>query len=170
MATSRKQERRLLSKDEFELIEQSHQPALSNLQIEELSHLIALVRERRDRARSLAHRQRRQVRGKARDAAPAPEHKDAGNRRKTAILAEALARLNSERARRTARARLIESAHRALAMSRAKPKSARPDPGRTAGEGMQPNENERAERIGSPMEAGRVSQFVRDAQARRDAR
>ncbi len=35
---------------------------------------------------------------------------------------------------------------------------------------MRPQRKERVERIGSAMEAGRVSQFVRDAQAKRDGR
>jgi hypothetical protein len=41
---------------------------------------------------------------------------------------------------------------------------------RTAHEGMRVIEKTRIRRIGSAREAGRVSQFVRNAQAKRDAR
>ncbi len=38
MATSRKSERRLLSQDEFELVERTRRPAISDLKLEELTH------------------------------------------------------------------------------------------------------------------------------------
>jgi hypothetical protein len=170
MTTSRKSERRALSQDEHELIDRTHRPALTALKQDELSQLIALVRERRDRARDIAHRQRRQVRGKDRGKRAAPENADAGNRLKAAILGEALARLSEERSRRTARSDLIASARKALALKRAANRQSRPPSERTASTGMTPKPKKRAKRIGSAMEAGRVSQFVRDAQAKRDAR
>jgi hypothetical protein len=168
MATSRKSERRALSQDEAELVERTHRPGLASLGDDELAKLIALTRERRDRARDIAHRQRRQTRGKG--AKPAPDAADRGNRLKAAVLNEALARLNDERARRTAKPKMIASARKALAMKLAAARSSRPPSGRTANEGMTPKANKRGKRIGSAMEAGRVSQFVRDAQAKRDAR
>jgi hypothetical protein len=168
MTTSRKSERRALSQDEAELVERSHRPALSSLSDDELGKLTALVRERRDRARDIAHRQRRQSRGKG--AKPSAEAADRGNRLKASILNEALARLNDERARRTAKPKLIASARKALAMKLAAARPSRPPPGQTANEGMSPKAKKKARRIGSPMEAGRVSQAVRVAQARRDAR
>ena len=170
MTSSRKSERRALSQDEHELIDRTHRPALTALQPDELAQLTTLVRERRDRARDIAHRQRRQTRGKDRGRSAAPEHADAGNRRKAAILGEALARLAEERSRRSARSDLIANARKALAMKRAAARASRPPSGRTAKAGMKPKAKKRVERIGSPMEAGRVSQFVRDAQAKRDAR
>jgi hypothetical protein len=168
MTTSRKAERRALSQDEAELVERSHRPGVTSLSDDELGKLTALVRERRDRARDIAHRQRRQSRGKG--ARPSAEASDRGNRLKAAILGEALTRLNDERARRTAKPKMIASARKALAMKLAAARPSRPPPGRTANEGMTPKANKRAKRIGSAMEAGRVSQAVRDAQAKRDAR
>ncbi len=168
MTTSRKSERRALSQDEFDLVERTHRPGLTGLGDDELARLTALLRERRDRARDIAHRQRRQSRGKG--ARPAGEDADRGNRLKAAVLNEALTRLNDERARRTARPKLIASARKALALKRAAARPSRPPPGRTANEGMRPKAKKRTGRIGSPMEAGRVSQFVRDAQAKRDSR
>ena len=168
MTTSRKSERRALSQDEFELVERTHRPGLPALNNEEIAKLTTLIRERRDRARDMPHRQRRQSRGKG--SRPAGEAADRGNRLKAAVLNEALARLTEERSRRTARSQLVASARKALAMKRAAARSARPPSGRTPNEGMTSKANKRAKRIGSPMEAGRVSQFVRDAQAKRDAR
>ncbi len=127
-----------------------------------------MIRERRDRARDIAHRQRRQLRGKDRAARTTAEDADAGNRRKAATLGEALTRLIDERSRRTARPQLVANARKALAMKLAAARQSRPSPGRTANEGMKPQRKERVDRIGSAMEAGRVSQFVRDAQAKRD--
>ena len=170
MTTSRKTDRRALSQDEHKLIDRTHRPALTALKQDELAQLIRLVRERRDRARDIAHRQRRQSRGKDRGARAAPEHADAGNRRKAATLGEALARLIEERLRRTGRSQLIANARKALAMKRAAVRQFRPPSRRTANTGMKPQGKKRVDRIGSPMEAGRVSQFVRDAQAKRDAR
>src|SRR5262249_39053388 len=123
-----------------------------------------------DRARDIAHRQRRQTRGKDRSGRPAGESTDTGNRRKAAVLGEALTRAIEERSRRTARTQLVASARKALAMKLAAARQSRPSPGRTPNKGMQPKRKERVDRIGSPMEAGRVSQFVRDAQAKRDTR
>lgn len=172
MSTSRKSERRALSQDEFQLVERTHRPALNDLKVEEITQLIGLLRERRDRARDIANQQRRRIRGKDRGAraAPPPEQADAGNRLKAAILAEALSRLNDERSRRTARSDLIASARKALALKRVATRPSRPPSGRTANEGMKPKPKTKAKRIGSAMEAGRVSQAVRDAQAKRDAR
>lgn len=170
MTTSRKSERRILSQDEYELVERTHRPALEALPMDELVQLTALIRERRDRARDIAHRQRREFRGKSQPGRTAAEPTDGGNRRKAAVLGEALARLVEERSRRTARSQLVASARKALAMKLAAARQTRPPSGRTAKQGMKPKRKQRVDRIGSAMEAGRVSQFVRDAQAKRDAR
>ena len=66
MAKSRKAERRALSQGELKLVERTRHPALKALPARDLNRLIALVRERRNRARDLANRQRRRSRGKSR--------------------------------------------------------------------------------------------------------
>ncbi len=170
MATSRKSERRILNQEEFDLVERTRRPAVSDLPVEELSQLITLIRERRDRARDIAHRQSRQQRGKDRSARGGADGADTGNRYKAALLGEALTRVVEERSRRGARSLLVESARKALAMKLAAARQSRPSPGRAANQGMKPQRKERVDRIGSAMEAGRVSQFVRDAQAKRDGR
>lgn len=100
MSIDRKTEERLLDKDERKLVEAARHPALSAMDTEGLRTLAHRLRERRDRARGIADKQRRNVRGKG--SAPAKsEHADAGNRQKAALLQAAIARLNKEYARRS---------------------------------------------------------------------
>ncbi|WP_112662517.1 hypothetical protein [Microvirga flavescens] len=169
MTTPTRAERRLLSDDEYELVAQTHHPALTMIETPELSRLTSLIRERRDRAKDIANKQRREVRGKGR-ANTNFAAKDLGNRRKAGVLGEALSRLNKERSRRNARARLSENAHKALELKRDSASQKRPAPGRTAGKGMASSENPKAERIGSEMHAGRISQAGKTAQAKRDSK
>ncbi len=170
MATGRRDERRLLDSGEFELVERTHHPRLAQEADSDLSQLIGLIRERRDRARSISNRRR----GAARRGKGPDVGEDVGMREKAGLLAEALSRANKERTRRARKARKSDQAalsRRALKLRQQNdPNANRPDPGRTANEGLNPVENERARPIGSAMEAGRVSQFVRDAQAARDNR
>jgi len=99
MATNRKSDERLLDKAERELVEATRHPHLAQLDNAALRDLTKLLRERRDRAQGLANRQRRDVRGKGRGTVKF-EHADAGNRQKSALLAQALARVNKENSRR----------------------------------------------------------------------
>jgi hypothetical protein len=166
MATSKLDERRLMSDEEFTLVEQTRYPVLGKLEEGALKDLTQRLRERRDRARDIAHRQRREVRGKSRQATSF-EKQDAGNRQKARVLAEALTRINSERTRRKAE-ELRENARRALALRQGAEASARPDSGRTPRKGMQKNASTRRDRIVNPMDAGRISQAGKRAQAVRD--
>ncbi|WP_052726270.1 hypothetical protein [Devosia epidermidihirudinis] len=100
MAINRKTEDRVLDKDERELVEAARHPALSGMDSEGLRTLARRLRERRDRARTIADKQRRNVRGKGTSAAKF-DQADAGNRQKAALLQAAIARLNKEYARRT---------------------------------------------------------------------
>jgi hypothetical protein len=166
MATSRLDERRLMSDEEYTLVEQTRYPVLGKLEDAALKDLTQRLRERRDRARDIAHRQRRDVRGKGRQTQTF-EKQDAGNRRKARILAEALTRINSERTRRKAE-ELRANARRALALRQDAEASARPDSGRTPQKGMRKVASSRRDRIVNPMDVGRVSQAGKRAQAVRD--
>lgn len=173
MSHTTKTEQRFLSGDELELVEKSHHPAVQDLPDSELSSLVRLLRDRRDKASDTAKRQRREMRGKGRPQGTRPATRNDGTRIKAEVLAAALKRVNRESERRRkkdAKQELVENAHRALAMRQAKPERKRPSPGRTAGKGMRKNKNEDAPEITRPMEVGRVSQFVKSAQARRDSR
>ena len=65
MAITRKQEERALSTDERELVEKSRPPALRSLTDAQLATLVKRMRVGRDKARTVAERQRREMRGKA---------------------------------------------------------------------------------------------------------
>ena len=102
MAISRKEEARALDADERELVEKSHHPAVGSVSDKELSTLVKLVRERREKAKTQAQQRRREMRGKAQPKGAIPSASDTGSREKLAVLAMAVRRLNSEVARRKA--------------------------------------------------------------------
>ena len=148
MATDRRQQQRALDAAEFARVETTMHPAIAGLSDAELGETIAWLRERRDRARSLANRQRRAVRGKGERGAGAAgfDQADAGNREKARVLSEAVSRAGKERTRRAqkaSRARLVETAQNALIRKAEKPAPRRPKSGRTAGEGMHPVDREK---------------------------
>ncbi len=173
MAMTRKEEARALNADERELVEKSHHPALQELPDAELSDLVKLMRERRDKAKAEAHRRRREMRGKAAAKGATPSAADEGSKLKLAVLAMAMRRLNSERERRrrmAASVSLVENAQRALAMKQA---SEDKEPGfnsRHAHKGMRKVANRRAPDLVRPMELGRQRKAGSAAQAKRDAR
>src|SRR6516164_9589624 len=116
MPVSRKQEARALSADERTIVAKSRPPALQELSDAELAKLVRLVRERRDRARTMAARQRREMRGKARARGAAPARADQGSALKLAVLSMAARRLANEAARPQeagrARGAGVQDAHR----------------------------------------------------------
>ncbi|MCB4823473.1 hypothetical protein [Roseicella aerolata] len=172
MAIGRREEARLLSQAEREAVEPTHYPAISDLPEEALRDAIRRLRELRNRAGDIARQQRREMRRKAEPRGAAPASDNAGTQRKQQVLAAALKRVNREIARREdltqGDSALVESARRALAMKRAARHRHHPGPGRTAGEGMRATPSGRPSVSPDPREIGRVSQFVRNAQVRRD--
>lgn len=169
MATRSKDEQRILDRDEAEMVEQTRRPKLAEIGDTDLNQLIQRLRERRDRARDMATRRRGAAR---RGGAGVDAKESSGLREKSSLLAEAVSRANKERTRRSQASRksdLQVNARRALKLRRNADAPPRPAPGRTSNKGMNPVENQRAEEIGSPAEAGRVSQFVRNAQGKRDS-
>lgn len=173
MSYSAATEARALDAEERELVAQTHHPAVQALSDAELAALVRRVRERRDRAQALAREQRREIRGKSRPRGTAAATADHGSVVKADVLAQAMRRLNAEASRRqrmATRLGMVASQKRALDMVQALEKPHHAFNTRTAHDGMRKNPNPKARRIGSALEAGRVSQFVRDAQARRDSR
>jgi len=100
MSRSRKEEERFLSKDEQEFVSKSHHPEVKNLGDSELADLVTRLRERRDRAREIAQRQRREMRGKSAPSGAKASADNTGSREKAAIIAAALKRVSKERERR----------------------------------------------------------------------
>ncbi|GAB5469450.1 MAG: hypothetical protein Kilf2KO_24800 [Rhodospirillales bacterium] len=172
MYNCRKTDDRALDDEERELVAATFHPAVQELSDAELGKLVGLLRARRDRAQSLARQRRREMRGKAPPRGGEASREDAGSKLKAEVLGGAMRRLNSEVARRKtmkARVALIANQQRALELAEAAKQGHETFNSRTAHDGMRAKPNRRGGRIGSAMEAGRVSQFVKTAQAKRDS-
>lgn len=96
------EEQRALSRDEQELADRARNPALSQLADRELSDLVSLLRERRNRARDIADRQGREARGKSAPAGVTAAGGNEGTMSKHDYLGAALDRAMAERDRRSA--------------------------------------------------------------------
>jgi hypothetical protein len=173
MAITKKQELRALSADERELVDMSGARAVKSLTDAQLSGLVKRLRTKRDRARTMAERQRRELRGKATPRGATPPKADDGSRLKLTILTEALARLDAETARRgsvKAKAALVESAKKALALKQ-KAKTATP-PAKTRGPAKVVRGKARVEVENHVPRSvrGSVRSQVAKAQAKRDSR
>ena len=150
MARAKRDDERLLSKEEQNLVAQTRHPMIRNLAGNDLLEVVEQLRERRDRARQIGKYKRRELRGQTASSgmtvAPRSTSSESdGHRAKRTLLSAALKRANKETERRRvtdARSDLISNAKRALAMK----KTADTDPQwppatQTANEGMQPNPN-----------------------------
>lgn len=172
MTISRRTALRVLDNAEVELVERSRHPDLGDLSNEELRKLRRHLRERRDRAQDIAHRVRREMRGKASRTDDRAPTEDRGIRERAAILASAVQRANQEHSRRErfeARDELKKNAEKALELRKSARRHNRPA-SRRSDKGMRSIPNEKAEDLVNRMEVGRVSQFVKDSQARKDNR
>ncbi|WP_029007868.1 hypothetical protein [Azospirillum halopraeferens] len=168
-------EKRMLTANEFEAVRKTHYPDICAMGRDDLVETAKLLREYRNKARDVSRRQRREMRGKADPRGARPAADNTGTSMKKQIFASALKRLNSEIRRAdeaSARAAATQSdlARRALELKRANRVRHHPSAGRTAGRGMSPNTSDAPTVTADPREVGRVSQFVKDGQARRDAR
>lgn len=174
MAITQKEEARALDAEERELVQKSHHPALQQLSDQDLSQLVTLVRERRDRAKTQANQRRREMRGKAAPKGATPSASDAGSKTKLAVLAMAVRRLNSEverRRRMMAAVAQVERAQKALAMKQANEENSEAAfSSRQAHNGMRNVASQNRQRLINPMERGRLRKASAVAQAKRDAR
>ncbi len=173
MTDARKEEERALDVEERKMVAASRHPEVQGLSDAELAQLVGRVRARRDRAQKLARQRRREIRGKAAPRGAEASRADDGSKLKAEVLASAMRRLNSEVRRRRdmkARVALIANQQRALAMQQEVHSAHEGFNSRTAHYGMRRKDNQKVGRIGSAMEVGRVSQFMKVAQAKKDAR
>ena len=144
MARPRRDEERLMSSDERDLVRDSHQPGLKSLPDEEVAALLKQLRGRRDRARDIAQRQRRELRGKAAPSGRTAARDDTGTREKASVLASALKRVRKEVERRhhaRSRSELVANARRAMALKRARDDESAVPESQTAHEGMRSTPN-----------------------------
>jgi hypothetical protein len=161
----------MLTEAELGVVRQSHYPAIAELAKDELVDAARRLRDYRNKARDVARQQRREMRGKAAARGARPARDNTGTARKKQIFAGALKRVNRELGRTAKderRASQSEIARRALELKRANRVRHHPSAGRTARHGMHAIPNQRATVEADPREIGRVSQFVKAGQARRD--
>lgn len=172
MAVTQKQEARALSTDERDLVAKSHHPALQEMSDKDLSNLLKLVRERREKAQTEASQRRREMRGKGEAKGASRSKADEGSRQKVSVLAMAVRRVNNEAERRRrmrAKLDLVSNARRALALKQ-EGDSDEPDFNtRTAHHGARSIPNKRAKNLINPMERGRLRKQHAVAQAKRDS-
>ncbi|MDP4004135.1 hypothetical protein [Methylobacterium sp. NEAU K] len=165
-------ERRLLSEDELERVKLSHYPDLGKLEPDESLALARWLRERRNRIRDIVAARRRARRGKASSSGlEAPEISERGLSEKKQVFARAVRRVNArlerdraDRRRERIRMNIDEALRRKRSSVRHHPAAGEmPNNGmRSIGSGRRTGATERAE-------IGRVSQAVKDAQAKRDS-
>jgi len=169
MATTTREERTLLSHEEFSLVEPTHYPAIKALPAEELRALATRLRDHHNKARDLlrAGRRARAGKGEPRAAASALGTRLA---QKKQAFAAALKRVNSRFDVITAehrRAAHTSALRAALARKNAQ-RAAHPGAGATAGEGMRRKAGARPGWKVDPRRVGSIGQATRNAQARRD--
>lgn len=166
---------RLLSQDEFDTVSESHFENLAELERKQAVELLKRLKGLHRKYRDLAHQQRREARGKAAPKGTRAATDNTNTKLKAQVFKKAEQRVKRHIQRidaHAARQRQRESMERALAGKRAAQARNRHPGSRTAGEGFVPAaENARAPRfLHVDREKGRVSQAVKRAQARRDAR
>ena len=83
-------EKRMLTATEFEIVEQTHYPAIFELSKDTLSDTVKLLRDYRDKARDRARQQRREMRGKSEPRGSVAARDNTGTERKGEIFAERL--------------------------------------------------------------------------------
>ena len=167
MANSITAEQHLLGAD-FAAVAPSHYPALADLPAEEVLALARTLREHRDRLRGMVHANRRARRGKGEARASAGN--DAALARRKQVFAAALKRVNHRLDILHGEARRAWHAAALREVLDRKRAAAAPHPGADApaGGGMHAKPSRKRTVRTDPREIGRVSQFVKAAQAKRD--
>lgn len=169
MAQSTKTTARLLDKTELDLVAGTQRGTIGARSDEELRDLAAKLRERRDKARDGARRQKREMRGKADPKGTKAASDNSGTKAKADALTAALKRIGAERTRRAEKAKAPSQrslARKALALKQREQPSKRPA-SRNASKGMQPTENPKAAKSGALNDAGARPAMMRAKMARR---
>ena len=100
MTTNAQLEDRLLNASEVEIVAATRAPEIEGKSIEELRHLLPLLRKAHDKAKDIAARQQREMRGKAEPQGAKPAQDNLGTKAKAEVLADAISRVEAELRRR----------------------------------------------------------------------
>lgn len=168
MSLSAKALERLLDKSEFGLVARTRRGKLADEKDEDLRDLSRTLRERRDKARTVARQQRREFRGKAPPQGKRPATDNHGSKAKADALTVALKRVGAEQTRRAEKLRAPSQrslARKALALKQREQAPTRPA-SRTAGKGMRSVENPKAAKSGALKDAGARPAMMRSKIAR----
>jgi hypothetical protein len=171
MSYSNKDEKSLLSHDEYEVVKSSHHPSIYDLDKDALRNLAQRLEGFRDKEKTFTRHKRRELKGTADKRGKSfPGTAEHPARRKQ-VFAHALKRVKKERARiyhLEAKAEHVEAAQRALALHRATKFSHHPSAGPTAHEG-QKDKGKAPKRVRTPgAKIGSILKANARAQAKRD--
>lgn len=173
MSFSNKDERSLLTHDEYETVKSSHHPALYDLNKDGLRSLSQRLEALRDKEKTFTRHKLRETKGTAEKRGGSfPGTADHPARRKQ-VFAHALKRVKKERARLhhlEAKTSHVEAAHRALALHRASKFSHHPASGQTASSGQQDKGAAPKRRRTPGAKIGSILKANARAQAKRDQR
>ncbi len=167
MTGSASSEDRLLSIAEREMVAQTRPSGVGKLSKDDLQALARRLRDARDRAKRMAHQQRREISGKAAPRGASAARDNLGTEAKAQVLANALQRVSLALRKLTAPTQ-AELIRKAVARKQAAATAQHPASGRTASKGMQPKASRGPKVKMDPREIGRVSQAVKVAQKKRD--
>lgn len=168
MSLSAKALERLLDKSEFDLVARTRRGKLAGEKDEDLRALARNLRERRDKARDIARRQRREFRGKVAPQGSQPASDNSGTKAKADALTVALKRVGAERTRREEKLHAPSQrslARKALALKRRQQAAERPR-SRTADLGMRSVPTKKTAKSGALDHAGQRSAMHRAKFAR----
>jgi len=168
MSLSAKALERLLDKTEFDLVARTRRGKLTDEEDEQLRDLARTLRDRRDKARTVARQQRREFRGKVPPQGTRPASDNQGTKAKADALTVALKRVGAEQTRRAEKLRAPSQrslARKALALKQRQASAERPKT-RTAGKGMKSVANPKAAKSGALKDAGARPAMMRAKIAR----
>lgn len=172
MSVSRTNERNILTKDQFNLVNSTHHPAIYEADAAALRDLRRQLRDQREKVKTQVRQRERETRGKSEPRGKSFPGNTEQPLKQKQIIASALKRVNKELERLRileARSSHVEAAHRALALHRSS-KFLRPKNEPTANEGMRPEPSIRRRKIIPGSQIGSVSQATKVSQAVRDSR
>ena len=175
MSTQSQSENRWLDASELEIVNAARSPEMERQSMEQLKALSHRLRQAHGRAKDISARQQREILGKADPRGAKRVQDNTGSVEKARALFEAIQRVDAELSRRekniAGAPSQAELARHALELKMGSQTSERPDPGRSASEGMQPKKRKELFKVGTTRkEVGRVSQAGKVAQARRDGK
>jgi len=148
MSKKSQSEGRWLDSSESEIVNATFSPEIEQQSIDQLKALTHRLRQAHARAKDISARQQREILGKADPRGAKRVQDNAGSVEKVRVLFEAIQRVDGELSRREqnvpGKPSQVELSRHALELKMSSQPSERPDPGRSASEGMHPKKKKGA--------------------------